>query len=311
MEVIHLEKEIKVCCVTATSFPEGVLEAHKKLRRLFPSETDRSFYGISCPDKEGNIIYKAATAETYEGEAKKYDCEAFTIKRGAFLSKLVPDWRKGENKVKDTFEELLSDPRIDKNGYCLEEYIGEHDMWCMVPLDNTLVLNHDKEKLFYEIENTFNGFYNSLSAFDNEQLNRVPFEGSWTAGQVAEHIIKSVGGLPDNHTKGCERPYDEKVQAVKKLFLDFSIKFKSPDFIIPEQTAHDRNTLLKTIKEIQTHLSEVANNSDLTALCLDFELPTFGYLTRYEWINFFVFHTQRHTRQLKHIYQSLKPSSGK
>jgi hypothetical protein len=43
----------------------------------------------------------------------------------------------------------------------------------------------------------------------------------------------------------------------------------------------------------------IINNVDLTRICLDMELPTIGYLTRYEWLWFIEMHLRRHTFQLQ------------
>ncbi len=32
-----------------------------------------------------------------------------------------------------------------------------------------------------------------LEAFSTEQLNKIPFPNSWTAGQVGDHLLKSYG----------------------------------------------------------------------------------------------------------------------
>jgi hypothetical protein len=40
-------------------------------------------------------------------------------------------------------------------------------------------------------------------------------------------------------------------------------------------------------------------------LCMEFDFPGFGHLTRYEWLKFIVFHTQRHIHQLKQIKNAL------
>ena len=44
---------------------------------------------------------------------------------------------------------------------------------------------------------------------------------------------------------------------------------------------------------------------DLSATCLDFEMPGIGALTRLEWLWFYVWHTQRHLRQVKNIYAAI------
>ena len=160
---------------------------------------------------------------------------------------------------------------------------------------------HVKEQLRAEVGGTFQDLINTLSAFKEEQFNLVPFEGSWTPGQIAEHLVKSVSAIPDEHTQFTQRPYDEKVAPIGNLFLNFSIKMPSPDFVLPGNSPQDKTEMLETFEEIKDQLEDTVLATDLEATCVDFELPTFGALTRYEWIKFFVFHTQRHTRQLKNV----------
>jgi hypothetical protein len=134
MEKFKIEKDIKVFCMTAKSFPHGVGAAHQQLRALLPHTEGRQFYGISYSNKEGGIIYKAAVAESIEGEAEQYDCEIFIIKKGIYLRETLIDWQKDETIVGKTFQKLLANPELDPNGYCLEVYLDEKDMQCMVPL---------------------------------------------------------------------------------------------------------------------------------------------------------------------------------
>ena len=135
IEEYVINKNIKVLCVTASSFPADVQTAHKKLHSLVHSTLQRTFYGISFPDKNGNIIYKAATEERYDDETMSLNLETFVIRKGVYISEVLVDWRKDEPSVGRTFQKLLSDPRIDKNGYCLEIYLNDRDMRCLVPLD--------------------------------------------------------------------------------------------------------------------------------------------------------------------------------
>jgi hypothetical protein len=162
-----------------------------------------------------------------------------------------------------------------------------------------------KEQLRTEISDTFQELINTLSAFKEEQFNLVPFEGSWTPGQITEHLTKAVSAIPDGHTQSTQRPYDEKVAPLGDLFLNFSRKMQTPDFVRPGNAPQDKTEVIKTFKRVQDYLEKAAQTTDLEATCTDFEMPTFGALTRYEWIKFFVFHTQRHTRQLKKVLESL------
>jgi len=134
MEKYFIDKDIKVFYVTATTFPEGVGGAFKKLLSLFPGADKRTLYGISYPDRNGRIIYRAAVEESFPGEGGQNGCETFLIKKGTYLSELLIDWKKDESIVGRTFQELLKHPDLDKNGYCLEIYPNEKDVRCLVPL---------------------------------------------------------------------------------------------------------------------------------------------------------------------------------
>lgn len=136
MDIQNLDKDIKVFYIKADKFPEGIKAAHEKLHSLVPVNDGRRFYGISWGSDSGEITYLAAAEEINAGEAEKYGCERFTIKKGPYLAVTLKDWCKEEGLVERTFRGLLADPRLDdENGYCLEEYLNETDMICMVTLD--------------------------------------------------------------------------------------------------------------------------------------------------------------------------------
>jgi hypothetical protein len=159
----------------------------------------------------------------------------------------------------------------------------------------------DKEILAEEIGQSADDFIATLSRFNDEQLNTIPFTDSWTAGQVADHVRKATDGIPDSHTRVANRDADLYVKTFTSLFLDFTIKFESPGFIIPDDGPFQTKNLVEELVRIKDQNASIAVTSDLTELCVDFELPGLGHLTRYEWLKFIVVHTQRHTHQLKNI----------
>jgi len=166
-----------------------------------------------------------------------------------------------------------------------------------------------KAALLTQVAAVFTDLYQLISSYEEKDINRIPFEGSWTPGQVCEHIFKSVSGLPQlcsGRTESVNRPLNEKVQAFEELFLDFNQKFESPDFILPSNKAHSRTGLLSVFKEIEASIVELIRTQDLSLLCLDFELPGSGLLTRYEWLRFALVHMQRHLHQLKNILNHFK-----
>lgn len=133
METIVIEKDINVYCVTAKSFPEGILEAHQKLHALLPAK-ERRYFGLSRPEN-GAIAYKAA-AEIVEGEkGETIDCESFVIKNGQYRCITVLNYMEDLQGIGKAFSDLISDPDIDPNGYCVEYYYNDSDVKCMVRLE--------------------------------------------------------------------------------------------------------------------------------------------------------------------------------
>lgn len=163
-----------------------------------------------------------------------------------------------------------------------------------------------KTELKQEIEDTFAALYQTLSLFDQSQINVIPFEGSWTPGQVTRHIIKATSNLHlvcDTNTKKLDAPFDEKIPVLKAIFLNFNTKYNSPESIYPEDREYDKEELLATLQKIEFEMLDIARNYDLTLTCMNFEILGVGNLTIYELINFAIFHTKRHTHQLQLISQ--------
>ena len=136
MEIYNLKNNIEVFYVTAVNFPEGIEDAYKKLYSILPENKMRNFFGISYPNENGNIIYKAAAEALFPGESEKYNLESFTIKKGDYISEKITNWKKDVSEVSNVFQKLLQDNRINRqNGYCLEMYVNDNDMICLVPIE--------------------------------------------------------------------------------------------------------------------------------------------------------------------------------
>ncbi|HKP95070.1 MAG TPA: DinB family protein [Fibrobacteria bacterium] len=146
-----------------------------------------------------------------------------------------------------------------------------------------------------------------LEPLDEERLNRVPFPGSWTAGQLGDHLLKSygLGELLKGRTAPTQRPVDEKREAIDLVFLDFQLQLKSPEFIVPSEGRISKAALLEGLRAKADGILEYARDKDLSFTCLDFVLPSFGTLTGTEWVHFIATHTRRHVRQLERIVAEL------
>lgn len=166
------------------------------------------------------------------------------------------------------------------------------------------------ETLIAELEATKNELAAVVSSVKDDNTDTIPFEGSWTPGQVLEHIDKSVSpGILNGNVKQAERAADEKVPMIRTVFLDFTKKFEAPGFIVPVETSHDKQALLSKLQHKFDKLIAAAGTMDLAEECLDFEVPGFGPFTRMEWIAFYMIHTQRHIQQLKNIAAKLNKAA--
>lgn len=159
-----------------------------------------------------------------------------------------------------------------------------------------------------EAGQTFTKLLKILSSIEEEKFNAIPFPGSWTAGQLAQHVILSARAfvqLLNGPVKDTERDPEANIPNLKAMFLDFSTKMQSPNFIIPEGRHYNKQELINTIQDIKANLLKAIETLDTTKTCTAFEVPASGYITRAEGITFAIVHTQRHVHQLKNIRMNI------
>jgi hypothetical protein len=157
------------------------------------------------------------------------------------------------------------------------------------------------ENLLEEFEEATSTFFTLLSSFDQQQINTVPYEGSWTAAQTGEHVFKSDSMLLDWLTRATQptlRAPDEQVAGIRATFLDFSTRLESPKEIVPTESTHEKEALIGALRSTRERLRKVISNDDLT---LTVSSPIFGEPTKLELVNFVVVHTKRHSNQLRKI----------
>ncbi len=133
METIVFNKDIKVLYVQATSFPDGILAAHQQLHSIIPYSTERKYYGISRPEN-GVINYKAGAGELDPGEAEQFKLDTLILKKGNYACVTINDYMKDLQAIGRAFDQLTELPNIDPQGYCVEWYISDKDVKCLVRL---------------------------------------------------------------------------------------------------------------------------------------------------------------------------------
>jgi DinB family protein len=159
----------------------------------------------------------------------------------------------------------------------------------------------DTQQLFASLDKIWLEFSNLVSSIDEKDINIVPFEDSWTIAQLATHVKKSNNAIVQAlqmEGKPCSRNANERAEELRNIFLDFTIKFQSPDFIVPEKKEYKKDEIINKLDNSIEQLKQLKSVTNLSEII---NLPVFGEITKLELLYFVLYHTQRHLRQLKNI----------
>lgn len=168
------------------------------------------------------------------------------------------------------------------------------------------ITTDDRLNLFTQVDDITCEFIQWVDAFGEEQINRIPYAGGWTAAQVADHVRKSNNGIAQAlQMQGVEgeRIADARVKELQSAFLDFSVKLKSPEFILPGQSIYNKPELVERLKKSVDRIKQERENANLGEII---HLSALGTISKLELLHFVVVHTKRHINQLKNIYQKIK-----
>ena len=169
------------------------------------------------------------------------------------------------------------------------------------------------EEIISGLEETTKDLLSVFRLFTQEEFNKIPFEGSWTAGQVAEHLFKSESNIPrvlNGNSKEAERDPFQHVPIIQKIFLDYTTKLQSPEFILPSNEPKNKEVFLKGFEGTRKELRNLIETKDLYKTFTDFSFPQIGQLTGWELICFAVCHSKRHIRQMKIIAEKLRSANS-
>lgn len=131
-EYYIIQNDRTILCVKAASFPDGIMDAFKELNQHLPADDHRIPYGISRPEKNGTIVYRAGVEESFPDEAAESDCESVMLKKGKYIFRRITEWQTKMEMIGNVFGVLLSDPRLDPSSPCVEIYQSQTELICMV-----------------------------------------------------------------------------------------------------------------------------------------------------------------------------------
>lgn len=146
-----------------------------------------------------------------------------------------------------------------------------------------------------------------LDDFPDSGFNMKPAADRWSAGEVAEHLVKmetAILRLLTGPVSDTKRDPAEKIEQIEKEFLDFEKKFTAYGPIVPDATPKDKERTIQQLRDIRRQLAGTIDRYELTETCTGFEHGLFGRLTRVEWVYFTIIHSRRHRKQLQDLRQA-------
>ena len=161
------------------------------------------------------------------------------------------------------------------------------------------------KELFASLDAASSELLALISSADTSIINSVPFKNSWTAAQLVVHLIKSNSHIVRSLSlkgKIIERDPAERAPELEKIFLDFSTKMQSPEFILPQDMIYHKEEIIKDYVQSMEQLKEKRDHVNLLEAISH---RAFGEITKLELLYFVLYHTQRHLHQLKNILSIL------
>lgn len=141
-----------------------------------------------------------------------------------------------------------------------------------------------------------------FSSFDSEDFNKKTTDGSWTPGEIAEHLLRldiAINRILQGSSRVANRAADEKSATIKFVFLDLEKKLQAPKEILPSDTIKDPFSILTKMRAERHKMIDMVQNKDLSEICTSFSHHAFGELTRLEWIYLSIYHAERHMLHLE------------
>jgi hypothetical protein len=163
----------------------------------------------------------------------------------------------------------------------------------------------DRHEILAAIDETVSKLLQFATSLDDNKINSVPYKDSWTPGQLMEHVTKSTAAMVKamaTEYKPAERDATKRIPELRKIFLDFSHKLKSPDFIVPGNGPFEKHMVIDEMKKSFEQFRKNAGIAQMNELVEGLPL---GPITKLEILHFVLYHTQRHLNQMERIVTAL------
>src|SRR5437868_2882779 len=101
----------------------------------------------------------------------------------------------------------------------------------------------EKDQIMQELDKASKELEQRLECFTKEEFNQKPEGESWSAGDVAEHLLLLETRVNRALEKGnpIQRAADMKILPIKNGLENLERRFTAPEFILPTAKEKDRD----------------------------------------------------------------------
>ena len=161
----------------------------------------------------------------------------------------------------------------------------------------------NKEVLLENLQASTKQLIYTFSNFTPANFNTKPSADEWSAGEVAEHLLRIELFANDafrSETAPSDRDPDKLISFLKNR-MDDTNKRKASEITSPTGEQQDLNEMIAQFQTQRQKLAEAIETMDITEACIGKPHPVLGVMTRMEWAAFVIYHTDRHLRQLQRL----------
>jgi len=152
-----------------------------------------------------------------------------------------------------------------------------------------------------ELQANTEEFIESFADVPDRLFNALPEKKQWSVGQIVEHINRAEYGIPrlfNGPSKPANREPAEKVPLMTEKLSDQTAKYSAFGPILPSEELKNKTELSKKFSDNRKKIINLIDKQNIEEICMLFEHPFFGELTRLEWIRFCIIHAERHRQQI-------------
>ncbi len=160
------------------------------------------------------------------------------------------------------------------------------------------------EQIIADLNENTDSLLQELAGFNHQNFSIKPSATEWSAAELTEHLLlieRNVVKALKGNANTTERAIDAKLVLLKMALANTTQKIQAPEMVVPHSATANRQEMLEEIRNLREEQASLIAGCDMSLTCLEFKHPMMGTMTRYEWVYFNIYHTERHLHQLRRI----------